>query len=122
MTALELGRALVEMCKRGENREAKQRFYAADVVSVEPYPIPGSPRPAETRGIQDAIAKGEAFGANFELHHAQIEGPWPHGDQFIVRFTYDVTRRASGERLKLDEMALYTVAGDKIVREAFFYP
>jgi hypothetical protein len=36
-------------------------------------------------------------------------------------FDYDVTPRAGGERFHMKEVALYTVEGDKIVREEFFY-
>jgi ketosteroid isomerase-like protein len=65
--------------------------------------------------------KGKEWMANHEVHSAKVEGPWPHGDKFIVRFTYDVTNKPSGKRFNMDEAALFTVVGDKIVREEFFY-
>jgi hypothetical protein len=51
----------------------------------------------------------------------KVEGPWPNGDRFIVRFVVDVTDKPSGKRFTVDETALFTVQGDKIVREEFFY-
>ena len=33
----------------------------------------------------------------------------------------DVTQRESGNRIKMDEVALYTVKDGKIVEERFFY-
>lgn len=39
----------------------------------------------------------------------------------MVRFTFDVTIKANGHRMTMDEMGLYTVADGKIVREEFFY-
>jgi ketosteroid isomerase-like protein len=56
-----------------------------------------------------------------EVHAAAVEGPWPNGDRFIVRFTYDVTNKPSGRRMQMDETALFTVQNGKIVREEFFY-
>jgi ketosteroid isomerase-like protein len=47
---------------------------------------------------------------------------YPHGeDRFAVRLSYDVTNKPSGRRMKMDEIALFTVADGKIVREEFFY-
>jgi hypothetical protein len=60
--------------------------------------------------------------ANHEVHSAKVEGPWPHGNRFAVRFTYDVTNKPSGRRMQMDEIGLFTVDSGKIVREEFFYP
>ena len=71
--------------------------------------------------LKAVAEKGKQWMTDHEVHSAKVEGPWPHGDRFIVRFTYDVTNRPSGQRLTLEEAALFTVANDKIVREEFFY-
>ena len=43
-------------------------------------------------------------------------------DQFAVYFTLDVTPKATGRRITLEEVAVYTVnAHDLITREQFFY-
>jgi hypothetical protein len=55
------------------------------------------------------------------MHESKVEGPWPHGNRFIVHFAMDFTRKQSGERVKMDEGALYYVKNGKIVREEFFY-
>ena len=39
----------------------------------------------------------------------------------MVRFSFDVTIKANGLRMQMDEMGLSTVADEKIVREEFFY-
>ncbi|MET0287768.1 MAG: hypothetical protein ABW352_24985 [Polyangiales bacterium] len=36
-------------------------------------------------------------------------------------FRYDVVDKKSGQRSKVDEVALFTVVRDEIVREEFFY-
>jgi hypothetical protein len=120
MNAYEVGKKLVELCKQGKNDEAMKLFYAPEVVSVESAEMPGMPR--ETKGLEGVAAKGKWWSENHTIHSQEVEGPWPHGDQFIVRFKYDVTNKPSNQRIQLDEMGLYTVANGKVVHEVFFYP
>ena len=105
--------------KQGKNDEAKS-LYALDAVSVEAFAPPGMQQ--ETKGLHAIKAKGEWWRANHEIHSASVTGPWPHGNRFIVGFQYDVTNKPSGQRMKMDEVGLFTVEGGKIVREEFFYP
>ena len=118
MTTLAIANQIVELCRQGKNREAKA-LYAEDAVSVEAFAPPGADR--VSRGLAAIRAKGEWWTANHEIHSAYVAGPWPHGDQFIVGFQYEVTHKPSGKRIKMEEMGLYTVEGGKIVREEFFY-
>ncbi|MFO0750895.1 MAG: nuclear transport factor 2 family protein [Myxococcota bacterium] len=119
MSASEIGKKLVELCKAGKNAEAIATLYADDIVSVEAGAPPG--QSPESRGLAAVQGKSEWWRANHTVHSATCEGPWPHGDRFAVRFTYDITRHANGQRVQMDEIGLFTVAGDKIVREEFFY-
>lgn len=119
MTTTEIGKKLVELCQQGKNHEAMETLYAADIVSVEAGSMPNMP--AETRGMKGVMAKSAWWVENHEVHSASCEGPYPHGDRFIARFTYDITHKASNTRRKMDEMALFTVKDGKIVREEFFY-
>jgi ketosteroid isomerase-like protein len=119
MTTLEIGKKLVELCNQNKNHEAMETLYAKDIVSVEAGAPPGgSP---EARGLQAVIAKSEQWVKDHEVHKGTTEGPWPHGDRFIVRFTYEVTHRPTNQKRTLDEAALFTVKDGKIVREEFFY-
>ncbi|HEX4416754.1 MAG TPA: nuclear transport factor 2 family protein [Kofleriaceae bacterium] len=119
MTTFEVGKKLVELCNQGKNHEVMETLYSPDIVSVEAASMPGMP--AESRGLAAVRAKSEAWGAAHEVHSATVEGPFPNGDRFVVRFTYDITNKPTNKRHKMDEMALFTVKGDKIVREEFFY-
>jgi hypothetical protein len=119
MTTFEIGKKLVELCNQGKNLEVMETLYSPDIVSVEAAAMPGMPQ--EARGIPAVRAKGEAWEAAHEVHSGTAEGPFPHGDRFVVRFTYDITHKPTSQRRKMDEMALFTVKGDKIVREEFFY-
>lgn len=58
---------------------------------------------------------------NHEVHGFTAEGPFVHGDQFALRFTLDVTRKADGVREAMTEIGLYTVANGAIIEERFFY-
>lgn len=119
MSTLEVGKQLVELCKQGENLQAIKTLYSPDIVSVEASSMPNMP--AEMKGMDAILGKNKWWVDNHEVHAATCEGPFPHGDQFIVRFNYDVTNKPSGKRMQMDEAALYTVKDGKIVREEFFY-
>ncbi len=118
----ETGKKLVELCKAGQHLEAIDKLYAPNIVSLE---VHGTPEmPARMEGIAAIRKKGEGWQKNHEVHGGDVEGPWPHGDKFIVRFSYDVTPKSGpmkGKRMKMDEAALYTVKDGKVVQEEFFY-
>jgi ketosteroid isomerase-like protein len=119
---LSVGKKLVELCREGKHAEAIDQLYSPHIVSVEAGAPPGgSPR---SEGIAAIKGKGEWWAANHEVHKGEVHGPFPHGDRFIVRFTYDVTAKAgpmAGKRFTMDEAALYTVKDGKIAQEEFFY-
>lgn len=121
-STLEVGKTLVEFCQQGKFKEAVEALYNPSIVSIEAMSAPGeSPR---VDGIAAVRAKGEWWVNNHEIHSAKVAGPWPHGDRFIVHFTFEVTPKAgpmTGKRITIDEAALYTVQEGKIVREEFFY-
>jgi hypothetical protein len=121
-SALEVGKKLVELCKQHKNFEAMDTLYSPHVVSIEAFAAPG--HPARSEGIAAVKAKGEWWMSNHEIHGAELAGPWPNGDRFIVRFTYDITPKTgpmAGKRFKMDEVGLYTVKGGKVTEEEFFY-
>lgn len=119
MTTLEVGKKLVELCKQNKNDEAVKTLYSPGIVSVEAMSMPNMP--AEIKGIEAVEAKGKWWMENHEIHSATVEGPYPNGDKFVVHFNYDVTNKPSKQRMKMDEMGLFTVEHGKIVREEFFY-
>jgi ketosteroid isomerase-like protein len=119
---LAVGKKLVDLCKAGKNAEAMDTLYHPDIVSVEAGAPPGGS--ARSEGMAAIKGKSEWWVTNHEVHDAKVEGPFPHGDRFIVRFTYDVTAKAgpmAGKRFTMDEAALYTVKDGKITQEEFFY-
>lgn len=119
---LTVGKKLVELCRQGKAKEAMDTLYSPDIVSIEAGSGPNML--AKTEGIAGVKAKGEWWENNHEVHKAEAEGPYPHGDRFIVHFKYDVTAKAgpmAGKRFTMDEAALYTVKDGKVIHEEFFY-
>ena len=121
-SAHDVGKKLVELCKEGKFKEAMNSLYGDKIVSVEAGAPPGkSPR---MEGIEAVRGKADWWEKNHEVHSVKVEGPWPHGERFIVRFTLDVTPRSgpmAGKRFQMDETGLYTVKDGKVVEEEFFY-
>lgn len=118
MKTMEVAKAYVELCQQLKHEEALSLF-SEDAVSVEAGAPPG--QSPEARGLAAIRAKGEKWGADHEIHDGKVSGPWPNGDRFIVRFSYDLTNKPSGQRIKMEEAGLFTVRDGKIVREEFFY-
>jgi ketosteroid isomerase-like protein len=119
MNTMEIANKLVDLCRQGKNDDALTTLFASDAVSVEAFAPPGMQQ--EVKGLAAIRGKGDWWRNNHEIHSASVTGPWPHGDRFVVGFQYDVTNKPSGQRMKMDEVGLYTIEKGKIVREEFFY-
>jgi SnoaL-like domain len=118
MTTFEIGTELQNLIRSGKSIEAMEKLYAKDILSIEAAPMPDR----EVRGLDKCLAKSKGWVDAHEIHSASAEGPFPHGDKFALILKYDITERATGKRMKMEEVAVYTVANDKIVREEFMYP
>lgn len=117
MTNADAIAAFAEMLKRGEHKEAAERFNAADIVSIEAMEGPM----ARAEGRDAVKAKSEWWYGAHEVHSAKAEGPYVNGDQFVMRFEIDVTVRETGERSAMAEAGLDTMRDGKVVEERFFY-
>jgi ketosteroid isomerase-like protein len=119
MSTQSVAQALVDLCRQGKNFEAIDRYYADDIVSTEP--VGNAQMPAVIRGKPAVRGKSEWWIANHEIHSASASAPMVGEGRFAVHFQYDVTNKPSGRRMQMSEVALYTVRGDKINAEEFFY-
>jgi hypothetical protein len=119
MTTLEIAKKYVELCKANQHETIRQTLFSANVVSVEAIAMPGFP--IEAKGLNAIAEKSKAWTDNHEIHSSTFDGPWPNGNRFVVRFSYDVTNKPSGRRIQMDEVGLFTVENEKITREEFFY-
>ena len=122
MGAMEVGSQLVELCRQGKNLEAIKTLYADDVVSVEACEMPGHEKVMS--GIDAVTGKTEWWMANHEVHGSEVTGPYPHDDRFACVFKFDVTAKdgpMAGQRMQMEEVGVFAVKNDKVVREEFFY-
>ena len=117
MSLKTIAKQFVDLCSQGKNFDVMRTMYAPTIVSVE-----GDGK--ETAGQGPVIKKSEDWVANKTFHGETVAGPFFNGanpNQFAVYFTLDITPKATGKRIALEEIAVYTVKDDKITREQFFY-
>ena len=117
MDIKEIAEDIAALNRAGKFDEAGEKYWSEDVVSLEPQEGPHS----HCRGIEAVRAKSAWFSSVSELHGVEVEGPFVHGDQFILRFVMDFTRKDIDTRITMAEMGLYTVRDGKVVQERFFY-
>ena len=110
----------IELCNQGKHFEVMRNMYAPEMVSVE-----GDGR--ETVGKEAVIRKSEVFQGNHILHNQKLRGAFFCGDpnasagRFAVYSVLEYSPKAGGDRRTHEEVGLYTVKGDQITREEFFY-
>ncbi len=120
MGVLEIGSTLVQLCNDGKEEDAMRELYAQGIVSIEGQ---GSDEmPARLEGLDAVRKKAEWWYENNDVHGITARGPFigHREDQFAVEFVLDLTPKG-GERNQMTEVALYTVADDRIVQEEFLY-
>jgi ketosteroid isomerase-like protein len=117
MTTREIAEDVVAMANAGNLDAIGAKYWADDVVSIEAFDGPM----ARVEGREAVHGKGVWWYSAHEIHSVETRGPWVNGDQFSVGWTMDVTQRESGNRITMDEIALFTVADGKIIEERFFY-
>jgi hypothetical protein len=118
MSGQSVGNRFVELCRQGKNFDVMRSMYSPSIVSVE-----GDGK--ETAGQGPVIKKSEDWGSDKTFNGETVAGPFFNGaspDQFAVYFTFDVTPKATGKRMTLEEVAVYTVGKDDLItREQFYY-
>ncbi len=114
MDTRETAQAFAAMLREG--KDAGEAFWHEDVSSIEA--MGGSPA---VHGKEAVTAKGAAWSAAHEEHSLVVEGPYVNDDQFALHMEIDFTDRATGQRIQMKEVGLYTVQDGKVVEERFFY-
>lgn len=106
---------VVELCNQGKNFDVMHTMYTDDIASVEP-------NGKATVGKQTVIEKSEKWAEGVEIHGETVLGPFFHGeDRFATKTTFEITRNDTGQRETLEEITVYTVKGDLICKEEFFF-
>jgi ketosteroid isomerase-like protein len=115
MDSKQVADAFTAALKAGKGEETA--LWSDDVVSIEAMEGPMS----VCRGRAAVMAKAEWWMANHEVHRFEAHGPYVNGDAFALRFVMEVTAKADGRRMAMEEVGLYTVRDGRIVEERFFY-
>jgi len=106
---------VVDLCNQRKNFDVMQNMYDPSIVSVEPTGI-------ETVGQPAVIEKSKRWAAVNEIHGEKVLGPYMHGpDKFAMHITFDITPKDTGKRINADEVAVYTVKNNLIIREEFYF-
>lgn len=119
MSVESVAKSLVSLCREGKFFEAMEAHYADGIVSVEA--AGNEQMPAVMEGIEAVRGKSQWWSDNHEVHSLEILGPYFNQDQFSLHMKLDVTFKPSGARSTMNEVCLYDVQNDKIVKEHFFY-
>ena len=75
-------------------------------------------------GIDAVTDKTEWWRDNHEVHGSEVTGSYPHDDLLACVFEFDVTAKAgpmAGQRMQMEEVGVFTLKNDEVVREEFFY-
>lgn len=116
-TTTEVANRLLELCRKGQFKEAQEELFAENVISTEPA---YSPLPSAT-GKTAVLQKGANFAAMIETHHSSsFSEPNVGGSYFSFAMMLDATFKGKG-RMKLEEICLFQVSNGQIVSEQFFF-
>jgi hypothetical protein len=117
MKTEEIAKRLVELCREAKWEAAQKELYAADAISLEPYPTPAFEK--ETKGLPKILEKGKKFDAMVEtMHSLKVSDPLVAGSSFACTMNMDVTMKGQG-RMTMAELCVYDVKDGKIVSEQF---
>jgi ketosteroid isomerase-like protein len=117
MGTKEIADDVVALAKAGDLDAIGAKYWADDVVSIEAAPSPM----AHLTGKDAVIGKQNWWNGAHDVHSVETHGPYVNGDQFAVRWVMDVTQKENGQRMTMDEVAIFTLKDGKIAEERFFY-
>ena len=114
-----IARRLVQLCREGKFSEAQNELYGENARSIE---MEGAAGPmGSVEGLAAIREKARRFDESCtQIHSFTCSDPLVAGDFFSVVMSLDATYKEGGRRA-MDEVCVYEVANDKIVREQFFY-
>lgn len=110
----EVGEGVVAMVKAGApETEIWDKYFSRKLVSVEgAMGLAWHGRPA-------VRAKADWWYSTHKVHSVAAEGPYIGATGFGVKYTIDAEEIETGNRMKVDELAFYTVRNGKVIQEEF---
>lgn len=121
MTTQELAVYFVKLIKAGNAMQIYNELYSEDIICKEPDHAIAMGVPTLTTGIANVLAKTKArMDIIAEVHSNHCSEPVVGGGYFSVSMGRDMTFK-NGQRVQVEEIAVYGVKDGKIVTETFFY-
>jgi ketosteroid isomerase-like protein len=118
MTTQQIASRLAALFRENKWEQAQSELFDENAVSIEPYDELGL---ATVQGIEAIKRKTEEFNKQIEeVHSGYVTDPIVAGKYIAFGMGMDATNK-KGERIKMDEIAIYEVNEGKIVKEQFFY-
>jgi ketosteroid isomerase-like protein len=115
MSAADTAKTFTAALKR-QDYAAAEAMWSDYVVSIESMDGPMQ----RLEGRKAVHGKSAWWFDNHTIHSFDCQGPFVNGDQFALVFKIDVTNKESGQRIAMEEVALYTVRGGKVCEERFY--
>lgn len=117
-TTAEVAAGFTALWRAGEFRAAGEKYWADDVVSIEPRALPDGTH-AECRGIDAVRRKNLRWCSTHGIEDLSLDGPFVTGDRFAL--FADMLIAHAGQRKPHSEIAVFSVRDGRIVEERFFY-
>ena len=120
MSVRSIAEKYMELCGQGKHFEFMRTYYSPEIVSVE---ADGK----EYVGKEPVIHKSEVFQGENAITGQDLRGPFFLGDagansgRFAVYASIGFTPKKGGKARKHEEVGLYTVKDNVVMREEFFY-
>ena len=114
MEIQQIASEIVTLIRQAKNKQAKDAFYADNIVSIE-----GNGDKLE--GIEAIYQKSTDWAAQVsEVHSAYVSDPLVSADHFALNIKMDISYK-NGSRAVMNEIAVYEVNDGKIVFEQYFF-
>jgi hypothetical protein len=104
--------------RAGEYQTAGERYWADDVVSIEPRDRPDGTA-AVCRGIEAVRTKNLRWLATHGIEDLSLDGPFVTGDRFAL--FVDMIVAHAGRREPHSQIAVFEVRDGRIIEERLFY-
>lgn len=116
-TTAEVAAGFTALLLAGDFRAAGEKYWAEDVVSIEPYPQTDDP---VCRGIEAVRARNQRWFSTHAIEDLSVDGPFVTGDHFALFADMFIVH--AGRRTPHSQIAVFSVREGKIIEERYFHP
>ncbi len=108
---------LVYLLRQKRFLEAQEQLFSKDAINQEPEMF----KERSVSGLEAMIQKEKQFLSNIkQWNHFEISEPLVSKNHFSIHMITDVTL-VNNQNVSIDEIIVYEVVDEKIVKEQFFY-